>query len=292
MRILLLGASGLLGRNWIEKTSLNSKIIALIHNNDFKNNDVDKIYVKNIFEDRFYDQISTISPSLILNFLAYTNVDKCEKNINIANKINHIFPEKISKYANEKNIKFVHISTDQLFDGKKNNYTEIDNYSPLNYYAYTKMMAEKKILINNPNALIIRTNFFCKGFDYRLTLSDFIVNSFINKTTISLFDDVIYNPLYIDILIDIIQKLINKNASGLFNVSSNEIISKYEFGQILSKKMNINNDYFLKSKLKKSNLVAKRPLNMTLSNTKLINTIGIKIPHIENQIESLSKNYL
>jgi dTDP-4-dehydrorhamnose reductase len=291
MRTLILGASGLLGRNWISQMVSTSEILALIHKNDFNNKQIVKIYERNIFDKSFYDKISKYSPSVILNFLAYTNVDNCEKNFDIANNINHLFPEQISKYAKKNSIKLVHISTDQLFDGKKENYTEADDYSPLNNYAYTKMMAEKKILSNNSDSLIIRTNFFCKGLRHRSTLSDFILSSCKNKLEISLFNDVMYNPVNVSELINIINLLLIKNASGIFNVCSNEVISKYDFGIILAKKMNIKN-YFIKSELKNSKLIAERPLNMSLLNDKLLNFLNIKIPHINEQILKLSKNYL
>ena len=89
----------------------------------------------------------------------------------------------------------------------------------------------------------------------------------------------------------ILYNLVRKLKLFLTNKNSNEVISKYDFGTILAKKMNIKN-YFIKSELKNSKLIAERPLNMCLLNDKLLNLLNIKIPHINEQILKLSKNYL
>ena len=70
---------------------------------------------------------------------------------------------------------------------EKKFYNENDFTNPLNYYAKTKVEAEKKLLKYNPSCLIIRTNFFGFGPNYRKSFSDWIIDSLKNKSRNSRF---------------------------------------------------------------------------------------------------------
>ena len=80
---------------------------------------------------------------MIVNFIVNTNLDYCENNKKNAYELNVLFIEKICKLCNEINSKFIHISSDYVFDGKNGNYNENDQTNPVNYYGYTKQLSEK-----------------------------------------------------------------------------------------------------------------------------------------------------
>ena len=90
------------------------------------------------------------------------------------------------------------------------------------------------------NFLIIRTNFFGKGFFYRKSFSDLIIERLIENKNCYLFKDVFYTPISIKNLIYSINYLIKKNKKGIFNISCNEKISKYKFGILIAKYLNLN----------------------------------------------------
>ena len=129
------------------------------YNLDFKEfNNLKKIFEK--FSFRY-----------VINCVAITNLNKCEKNKKNAWLINTLLPEKLSKLSQKKNFKYIHISTDHMFSSKKIKYfKENTKYKNINYYSKTKIMAEKKIK-NNKKNLIIRTNF--TGFKMKNPKSTF-----------------------------------------------------------------------------------------------------------------------
>ena len=95
-------------------------------------------------------------------------------------------------------------------NNNKKKFSETDLTKPLNYYAYTKIKSENKILKNSKNSLILRTNFFGNGFHYRQSFSDQIIEKLNNGEKLFLFKDVFFNPVLISELAKIMKILIQK----------------------------------------------------------------------------------
>ena len=167
--------------------------------------------------------------------MGYTNVENCEINYKDAIKINSFYASRIAKISKKLKLKFVHISTDHLFDGKTKNNNENSEPNPLNNYAKSKFEGEKQVSKFNKDALIIRTNFFGWGPTYKKSFSDFIISSLENNLSISLFSDVNYNPILVSELANAVNKLIDKKCKGIYNVVSPQPISKLNFGKLLAK---------------------------------------------------------
>ena len=173
-KILFTGGSGLLAVNWalikIEEydifLGLHSKEITLPGTTSIKLN----------FEnyDVLFKTIKELEPDLIVHTAAIANVEICEHNPPLAQIVNVNYTESISKITKILGIKLIHLSTDHLFNGNESLKTECDSAEPLNVYAKTKLDAERKVLEFNGDALIIRTNFYGWGTEYRQSFSDFL----------------------------------------------------------------------------------------------------------------------
>ncbi len=293
----ILGGSGLLGSNWLISNRQKENLATSIHEKIVRLDKVDNFKFETFNEKRINNLLSEIKPKKIINTIGMTNIEECEKNQEKAIKINIEIPKIFAKVCFDRSIKFVHISTDQLFDGKKEIYTEDDNLSPLNFYGKTKAMAEENILKENKNALIIRTNFYCWGPTYRKSFSDFIFDALISNNKISLFKDVYYSPIKVKELIFVIQSLMKINSKGIFNIASSERLSKYNFGMLLSEVFKLNKSLITSSSINSRLDLVLRPKNMCLSNSKLLKELNIKLNSvIDNLIELKeelnSENYL
>jgi UDP-4-amino-4,6-dideoxy-N-acetyl-beta-L-altrosamine transaminase/dTDP-4-dehydrorhamnose reductase len=286
-KVLVFGATGLLGFNLIYQWRKYFKIYA--------NENKSKIYINNVTYVKISNQNKTndykiilskvkkINPELIINCAAFTNIDECEKKINTSFKINYQFPDILSSVCNELNIKFVHISTDQLFGISKKNKNENTKPFPINVYGRHKLLAEKKILENNPLALIIRTNFF--GWSKKNNkLSDIIVNNLRNNIKTYLYDDYFFTPIYVGCLLKNLLKCLNKKLSGVYNIAGEERISKYHFGILVAECFELDKKFLIREKAKKNKFLTRRCLDLSLSNKKLKKIIKISIPSIYNQI--------
>lgn len=255
-----------LNRRWVELEGTNSLQIS--------NNSID---LKTILKKNQID--------ILINCSGLTGVEECEEKFTVANQLNGLLPGQLANIASELNIKFIHISTDHLFDGTKKMYTEKDETNPLNNYALTKLLGETKVFQNNNDAIVIRTNFFGNGPNYKSSFSDKIISSLKKNEKISLFDNVYYTPIHINEISEIVDILICSDVSGIFNISSNERITKFEFGLMIAEIHNFNKDLIVPIKIEQKKNLIIRPKDMSLSNKKIKKQTGRNISPLSNQIE-------
>lgn len=288
-KIFIAGGTGLLGSSILDHIDKNKfEIFCGVNKkkNKFKFCKSIKINFKNKYD---IDRLDKIKPDLIINCIGLSSVEKCEKNFKLAKELNINIPQKLSNFAKKNKIKFVHISTDHLFNGKKNIYFENDKTKPLNFYAKCKLKAEKNIIKNNPDALIVRTNFFCNGKFKNKSFSDKIIRNLIMGKNIYLFKDVFFTPVYTFDLLNIILKSYER-LSGIFNISSSKSISKYEFGLKLAEIFNLEKSLIIPINLSDKKLIT-RPKVMSLSSKKIENFLKIKIRSLDKMLLKLFEDY-
>ena len=231
--------------------------------------------------------IRALRINLVIHSAAITNVEFCEKNPDIAHKVNVVYSENVAQACAECGVKMVHISTDHIFSGEKSYVSEEEIVVPVNVYGATKAEAELRVTLRNAEALIVRTNFFGWGTSYRKSFSDWIINSLRSQSTTNLFDDVYFTPIYTYDLINAIKNILMLNYSGVINIVSRERISKYDFGIRICNVFHLNQNLIKKDLLiNKINLI-KRPSDMSLSSKK-IEDMGLElIRSIDSQLIAL-----
>ena len=289
-KVVFFGGSGLLAVNWAKKIYRDYEVYLIMHKRKIQFPEVKVIHFNEDFEASYTHFILTLKPDLIVNCAALTNVDFCESNPLMASEINTALPKKLALIAKKVEAKFVQISTDHLFDGKNQIYSEEDPVSPINQYAKTKAAAEKEVLSIDENALIVRTNFYGWGLSYRKSFSDFILEGLRNNTDLQLFNDVYYSPIYIGELIRLIHLAIEKNCVGIYNIVGSEVISKYDFGIAIAEVFNLSNESIFTSSIDTKKDLVKRPKNMALDNGKLLKKLNQPILTLKEQLISLKED--
>ncbi len=288
-KYLIVGGSGLLGVNWaIQKRDAYDIFIGL-------NKRVVDIKGVSAFSIDFADQksilhsISELQPDVVINAAGLTSVEICENFPQQAFNANVEIARKVSFAANYIGAKVVQISTDHLYTGNIFSVDEQITPQPVNQYGITKWKAEQAVLEASPRALVIRTNFYGWGPNYRPSFSDQIISHLRNGKIVRLFEDVYYSPILISVLVDTIHALIDRDAAGLFNVVGDERISKYAFGKKLADIFSLDSSLILQDTLSNRRDLVRRPLDMSLSNSKVINFLGKAIGNIEAHLNQLKE---
>ena len=294
-KILITGGSGFLGNNLYRYFKEKYSVFALVNKKKTKN--ITKEFIVNCNALNYKDlrnKILQISPDIIINTIGLANVELSEFNIKLANSINIDTALNLTKISKENKIKFIHISTDHLYGNINKKKTEKSKVTLLNNYAKTKYKADIKVLKHMPSSLIIRTNFFGNSSTGK-TFVEKIIKSLMQKKKIKLFDDVFFTPVYINELANFINQLILINAKGIYNIATDEVISKYNFGIMVANMFRLDRKYIVKSKLENTENLVTRPKFMTLSNIKLKKKLNLKKIsihsnlkkfHIENPLKS------
>lgn len=256
----------------------------------------------NFLDENFISSLKIIlikyKINLIINCVAFTNVDLCEREKKVCKTVNGIVPSKISKLCSNFNIKFLHLSTEFVFDGKKKltrSYKENDETNPINFYGKTKLFAEKKILKNKYNQLILRLCWiysnFNKSFVYKIYKAT-KKNKFINVV-----NDQHGCPTSARFVSETIFKIIStiknkkKFKSNIYHLCPNGYVNRYEFAKKIIKRyikndklvFNLNNVYPILSKDLK--LPAKRPLNSKINNMKIQKKFNLKFKNWDYYLE-------
>ncbi|MFZ0183902.1 MAG: SDR family oxidoreductase [Nitrosotalea sp.] len=211
--------------------------------------------------------VEKTQPDCIINCAALTNLDQIESSPTAAYAVNSQGAKNVAIVSLKKKIKLIHISTDSVFDGKKGMYDENDLPNPINEYAKSKKIGEDFIREIYGDAIMVRTNFYGNNQEGKF-LFNWILKNLQQKKSITGFDDVIFNPLEIENLSAMIIELTNKDLGGLIHLSSDEIMSKYQFAKKIAHTMQLDENLIKMGKVEEANFIAKRPLNTSLSNKK------------------------
>jgi len=283
-KILIFGAYGNLGdiisRNLLKKF----KILRVSRKKK------SSVYIKNFLD--IPKIINEKNPDIIINLIAETNLDYCEKNKIKAKEANINAVKKILEgiKLNKKKIRLIHFSTDGVYSQKKFNANREFDAKPINYYSKTKLLGEKIAL--KCNSIVIRTNFLGKqSKTKRLSLTDWIDTCIKKKKIMYGYKNIYFNPLHTSTLCQILIKIINKSKiKGIFNLGSAGYISKNDLIKIFLKRSN-NLKLLRPINYIKKDTIAPRPLNMIMNCKKIEKQLSIKLPSIKKEIYKTLKEY-
>ncbi len=233
--------------------------------------------------------VADFNPDYWINCAAYTAVDKAEIEIEAATRLNVIAPGICAEIAEKKDITFIHISTDYVFDGRNYKpYTEEDVASPLSVYGKTKLEGEKKVQQKNSKAIIIRTSWLYSSFGNNFVKTMIRLGN--EKSELNVVVDQIGTPTYAadlgQAVIDIIKWSIsgNKIVPGIYHYANEGACSWYDFA-IETHKL-----YGIKCKInpiegKEFNAAAPRPYYSVLNKKKIRKKFMLTIPHWKKSLE-------
>jgi dTDP-4-dehydrorhamnose reductase len=212
--------------------------------------------------------LTKLNPSHIVNCGAYTQVDKAEDEPELANLINAQAVGVIAKFASERKIPFVHISTDYVFDGTSTiAYLEADKVNPQSVYGSSKALGEKEALENNPESYILRTAWVYG--EYGKNFPKVIAKKLKNNESLNVVNDQVGAPTWtLDLASAIIEILEKKPIPGIYHVTNSESCTWFEFAQTIAKTLNVDEKLVKPTDSKSFVRPAVRPKYSVLSNSK------------------------
>ena len=176
--------------------------------------------VKNVIFD-FY-------PDYIINASAYTNVDKSETERELAWKVNVKGVEYLAEAARIHDVRMIHISSDYIFDGMNGPYTENEKPNPLSYYARTKLASENVLKVSGIIYTILRTNvLYGSDSTGKTGFVRWLVNILRDGKEVRIVTDQENNPTFVYDLVQAINKVIEYNKTGVYNIGGKEFLTRY-----------------------------------------------------------------
>ncbi len=218
MKILVTGSNGQLGK----------ELQNLIDGIFTSRNELD-ITIKSDVENFIYQHNITH----IINCAAYTQVDNAENEPDKAFLINTESLKNLVEIAKKINIRIIHISTDFVFDGKKNTpYTENDKPNPLSVYGKSKYRGEEILVNANINYAIIRTSWLYSIYGNNFVKT--IIKYAKEKKELNVVYDQVGTPTYAWDLANIISRIVFDNTiTGIYHYSNEGVASWYDFAKAI-----------------------------------------------------------
>lgn len=268
---VITGASGLLGSNLLLETSPIAKITAVYCQNHISSTtNVASTCIDLTLADAPEKlQEAESQPDVVVHAAAWTNVDHCEAEPQLADLRNAKASHYVAQYATKNGARLIHLSTDQVFDGKAGGYKESSDPSPINAYGRSKLRAEELVLKACPSAVVLRTNLYgLSPFNPRSFLS-WILGALERDEKLNMFTDVFFTPLSVAQLIALIHALADSDYQGVLNACCDERLSKYEFALRVADVFNLSKSLIQAGSIRNATLKAPRPADMSLDGSRL-----------------------
>ena len=290
MKILITGSNGLLGQKLVLSLVKDSGVETIATSLGENRMDFTEGYTYEALDITKKDQIEQAikkhQPDVIINTAAMTNVDACEtqKEECWAQNVTAVeyFLQSIQKHNEEdgKNIHFIHLSTDFIFDGENGPYREEDQSNPLSYYAISKNESEKLIFASSIKWSILRTS-IVYGIAHRMSRSNIVLwaKEVLSKgTPINVVDDQFRSPTLAEDLAQGCILAAKKGKTGVFNISGKTIMSVLELVYAVADYWKLDKSLVTPIKSNTLNQAAKRPPRTGFILDKAVTELGYA-PH-------------
>jgi dTDP-4-dehydrorhamnose reductase len=291
MRILVTGASGLLGLNLALEAAKDHTVFGTVNKHAIKTGAFTVIQADLLADGAVERLLDQTQPDWVIACAALANLDDCEKHPALAEQLNSEIPEKLAKYVARGGARLVQVSTDAVFDGQVGGYQEADVPNPLSVYARTKLEGERRVAEADPQAVIARVNMFGWSCSGSRSLAEFFFYNLSAGKGVMGFTDVFFCPLLVNDLSHLLLKILDMRLSGLYHVVSQECTSKYEFGVRLARRFGLNESLIIPVSLEDAGLEASRSPRLILRSDKLARALGEPPPDLSSGLEGLYRLY-
>jgi dTDP-4-dehydrorhamnose reductase len=281
--LVVTGASGLLGASVLRSAvELGWETVGFCHQHVIRDPTVQVARVDLTDDSATRKLLSDLRPDVIMHCAAATNVDWCEDNPKQAEAINVQASAVLAETAATLNARFVYVSTDSVFDGKRGDYGETDEPAPLNVYARSKLAGERETLRRNPSAMLVRVNIYGWNAQNKESLAEWALRRLEEGRDVPGFTDVFFTPILVNDLVPVLFAMLQQELTGLYHVVGSERISKFEFARRVAAAFGFDPARVTPRQVRDMNLRAARPLDVSLNAEKIGIALRRSMPDVDS----------
>lgn len=295
MKILLTGASGLLG-NAYAKVAIRRghSIIAL---SSSREPIADGIEQSIKIDARELEKITKLAleiwPDVIVNCAAISSPADVDTYPELAEQINVALPRHLSQLSKHLGARFLHISTDMVFDGlSEAPYRSTDMPSPTNLYGQTKLMAEREVLQHNSeDPIILRIPILMGNSPYhKRSVHEKLLAAIAQGEKPKLFCDEIRQPCSASNVAEVLIELSERrDLHGIFHWAGRDRISRFEMAERILKHFNLPLDSIQPVSKDEDPKFAGRPTNLTFDLHPIVSKLKTKPVSFVEQLNELTR---
>lgn len=232
MHVLVTGSTGFVGhavRNALEERGHSVLGVAR------SANEAEDVAADLTETDAFATVLANSSAEAVINLAAVPDIAPCTADPALARQLNDELPGRIAAACADRGLRFVHVSTDQVFDGSRGSWREDDQPRPIHLYGSTKLAGEQRVLDLDPHAVIVRPGLITGiAPDGRRSSSTGLIQSVLNAQAGAadkpgMFTDEVRSPIAVGDLATVLAELVERDdISGILHAGGPEVLTRYQ----------------------------------------------------------------
>jgi len=293
MKILVTGASGLLGHKLVKELLLRDYEVYAIYNRHevgITHRNLRKTRLDIVNNVALEDLILKVKPEVIIHAAAYTDVDGCEVDKSYAWKINVEATRSIVRAARVIKSFLIYVSTDYVFDGEKGMYKEDDVPNPINYYGLTKLIGEEIVKSSDLLYTIVRPSAIYGVGLGKLNFALFVANKLSNGETVKALVDQYVSPTLNTFLAQAITEIVELRPMGILHIAG-ERMNRYEFAVKIAEVMGLPKELVNEGKMNEMKWRAKRPKDSSLNIEKARQLLKTRFYDTDSALKLFAEEY-
>lgn len=277
MRMLITGASGLLGTKLTELSLRGGyDTYACYNSHPVKQGTPIRLDItrKNEVEEVF----RSVKPDVVVHCAALTNVDLCEREPELARKVNVEGTRNLLEAAEQLDSFVVYVSTDYVFSGERGDYRETDETNPVNVYGWSKLEGERLIIDSSIESCVVRPSVIYGSVPAtgKTNFVLWVIEQLKESKEINIINDQWVSPTLNTNLSEMILEVVEKRLTGIIHTAGVTQINRYDFTERIAKTFKLNQGLIKPVTSEAMNWIAKRPQNSTLNVEKALRTLENK----------------
>ncbi len=274
---LITGATGYLGRRVALRAAARGRVYAATHRRPDEVTAGDAVALDIGDRTAVFDVVERLAPSVVIHAAAVNpgqGDDKAMWRINAEGSLH------VAEAARAVDARLVAVSTDIVHDGRNGPYADDVAPTPVNAYGRSKVAGEAAVLDLDPSAVVVRTSLM-----YGLDEMDRGTAGFVERLgrgeSLTLFSDVLRNPVSVDTLAEALVRLTTTDHAGLLNVAGRQVLSRDEFGRKLLAYWGISDDGLIRSG-RAADISDSIPLDLRLLSDRAERLLGLTFPGVDD----------
>jgi dTDP-4-dehydrorhamnose reductase len=280
-RILVTGASGLLGGNLAIEAAGKHDVSGVFHTNMVVFAGVRTFRADLTKAEEVRRILRTVRPDWVINCAAATDVDHAEREPEWAFRLNRDMPGSLAEECRASGARLLHISTDAIFEGDGLPLLEDSVARPATVYGKSKLAGERAIVDANPDSIIVRSNLFGWSPVNSDSLAEWFLIHLTRGEACPGFTDVFFSPILVNDLAGVLLRMLSEGMCGIYHVGGATCLSKYDFGRRLAGLFKLRTELIRPAGVDEAGLAAPRQKYMCLNSHQIERALSLRLPTIE-----------
>ncbi len=277
MRVLITGASGLLGAHLVAMLSRSYDVVG-VDRHPWWGDEPQEVLLGDLEAPGFLQEtVAAVSPTIVIHCAALANVDACEQDPDRAFAGNATLTRRLVR-AVPASCLVVYLSTDGVFQGEVPLAAEEERPSPRTVYGRSKVQGEREVALATSNHLIVRTNFYGWSSGRKKTSGEWLHHALEAQQPVTLFTDFFFTPIYVVDFVERLARLLDHPYRGVIHLAGRDRLSKHRFGMLMADVGGFSPEAVRPGSLDEMPLTAPRPKDISLSSARFVQLTGIEAP--------------